>query len=96
MAKCKSNDIELINSKEEIQLLEQSVELADGFIEETLLPKLDEFETRNEDPDYVFGIATYSLFAALVQRMGLMGYTEKDLRRELKVYLNTSVGQTLH
>ena len=75
---------------------EHSVDIADTFLDDTILPLLDEFETNNDDSDYIDGAATHGLFAELVMRLGSMGYTEKDLRKEIKIYLNTSFGEILH
>jgi hypothetical protein len=74
---------------------EYSAELATDFIEDEILSKLDEFELANDD-NYIYGMATHGLFAECVTRLGLMGYTEKDLKKELKIWLNTSTGQILH
>jgi hypothetical protein len=92
------SDKELDKDLEEIetQMVEDSADLAIDFIYEKLLPLLDNFEENNEDPTYVYGVATHGLFVELVQRLGEMGYTEKDLRKEIKVYLNNSFGQVIH
>lgn len=80
----------------EIWQFEHSVHIADEFINDELLPLLDEFESDNQDDDYIDGAATHGLFVALIFRMAELGYTEKDLRKELKVYMNSSMGQTVH
>jgi hypothetical protein len=83
-------------SELETQQIENSAKLAAEFIEESILPILTEFEFQNDDEEYMAGFATHSLFAWLVQQLGQMGYTEKELRKEIKLYLNTSIGQVLH
>lgn len=80
----------------ELKQIEHSAELAGDFVIETILPLLENFEQNNDDPDYVSGMATHGLFVELVRRMGEMGYTEKDLRREIKTYINWAVDQTYH
>ena len=42
---------ELVATKDEIELIEDSVVLASDFLEEVLLPQLDKFEFENDDPD---------------------------------------------
>ena len=87
---------ELVVTKDEVELIEDSVVLASDFLEEVLLPQLDKFEFENDDPDYMPGMATHGLFVELIARMADAGYTEKDLRKEIKVYMNSAMGQTLH
>ena len=96
MSKAKQDLIGNVSVKDEMQQLETSAELAGDFIHDVLLPQLDKFENSNDDVDYMPGMATHGLFVELIQRMGEMGYTEKDLRKELKAYINCSYGQTLH
>lgn len=81
-------------SIEDVQY-EYSAEIATDFLEDEILSKLDEFEHNNDD-NYVYGMATHGLFAECVARLGEMGYTEKELRKELKIWLNTSIGQVIH
>ena len=87
---------ELVATKDEIQLIEDSVVLASDFLEETILPMLEKFEFENDDPDYVPGMAIHGLFVEMIARMVEAGYTEKDLRKEIKMYVNSAMGATLH
>lgn len=96
MTTAKSSKVELVTSKEEVELIEDSVVLASDFLEEVLLPQLDQFEFENDDPDYVPGVAIHGLFVEMVARLVEAGYTEKDLRKEIKMYVNSSMGETLH
>jgi len=75
---------------------EHSAEIASEFLNDEVLTLLDEFEHENDDPEYVYGVATLGLFTEVVMRLGSMGYTEKDLRKELKRWINSSFGETLH
>jgi microsomal dipeptidase-like Zn-dependent dipeptidase len=96
MKTSKTSMTELVITKDEIELIEDSVVLASDFLEEVLLPQLDKFEFENDDPDYVPGMAIHGLFVEMVARMVEAGYTEKDLRKEIKMYVNSSMGETLH
>ena len=87
---------ELTEEEYEAWQFEHSAEIASEFINEEILNKLDEFETANEDPEYVYGVATLGLFNEIVMRLGAMGYTEKELKKEIKTWINTSFGETLH
>jgi hypothetical protein len=91
-----AKDVKMVNTSEEVEQIENSALLACDFIYDTLLPLLDEFENDNDDPDYIPGIATHGLFVALIQELADLGYTEKDLRKEIKIYMNTSVGEVVH
>jgi hypothetical protein len=86
--------IKVVKAIEDSQY-EYSAEIANEFIEDEILSKLDEFELANDD-NYIYGMATHGLFAECVARLGEMGYTEKDLKKELKIWLNTSIGQVIH
>jgi microsomal dipeptidase-like Zn-dependent dipeptidase len=92
----KSSMKELVVTKDEVELIEDSVVLASDFLEETLLPQLDKFEFENDDPDYVPGMAIHGLFVEMIARMAEAGYTEKDLKKEIKIYMNSAMGATLH
>jgi microsomal dipeptidase-like Zn-dependent dipeptidase len=92
----KSSMKELVVTKDEVELIEDSVVLASDFLEETLLPQLDKFEFENDDPDYVPGMAIHGLFVEMIARMAEAGYTEKDLKKEIKLYMNSAMGATLH
>jgi hypothetical protein len=91
-----AKEVKMVNTSEEVEQIENSAVLACDFIYDTLLPLLDEFENDNDDPDYIPGIATHGLFVALIQELADLGYTEKDLRKEIKIYMNTSVGEVVH
>lgn len=82
------------NLIEDIQY-EHSAELATDFLEDEILSKLDEFENSHDD-NYIYGMATHGLFIECIARLGEMGFTEKELKKEIKTWLNTSLGQTLH
>lgn len=95
MAKSKSEEVKKM-LEQEYQLMENSASIASDFIHDNILPLLEEFEFNNDDEEYMSGFATHSLFVLLVTRLGEMGYTEKDLRKEIKTYLNSSIGHVLH
>lgn len=96
MSKSKANFAEVVNPKDELQQIEDSAEVASDFIHDILLPQLDEFENNNEDQKYMSGMATHGLFVELIQRMIAMGYTEKDLKKEIKIYAQLPWGETIH
>jgi hypothetical protein len=82
--------------EEELATYERSVDMAREFISEVISPALDTFEYENDDEEYVSGTTTHGLFINMIQRLCEMGYTEKDLKREIKLYANTSIGEIVH
>ena len=91
-----AKEVKMVSTSEEVEQIEKSALLACDFIYETLLPLLDEFENDNDDPEYIPGVATHGLFVALIQELADLGYTQKDLNKEIKTYMNTSIGEVVH
>lgn len=91
-----AKEVKMVNTSEEVEQIEKSALLACDFIYDTLLPLLEEFENDNDDPDYIPGIATHGLFVALIQELADIGYTQRDLNKEIKTYMNTSIGEVVH
>ena len=91
-----TKEAKMVNTAEEVEQIEKSALVACDFIYDTLLPLLDEFENDNDDPEYIPGIATHGLFVALIQELADLGYTQKDLNKEIKTYMNTSLGEVVH
>ena len=89
-------EVKMVNTAEEVEQIEKSALLACDFIYDTLLPLLEEFENDNDDPDYIPGIATHGLFVALIQELADLGYSQRDLNKEIKTYMNTSLGEVVH
>ena len=91
-----AKEVKMVSTSEEVEQIEKSALIACDFIYDTLLPLLEEFENDNDDPDYIPGVATHGLFVALIQELADLGYTQKDLNKEIKTYMNTSIGEVVH
>ena len=91
-----AKEVKMVSTSEEVEQIEKSALMACDFIYDTLLPLLEEFENDNDDPDYIPGVATHGLFVALIQELADLGYTQKDLNKEIKTYMNTSLGEVVH
>ena len=91
-----AKEVKMVSTAEEVEQIENSALMACDFIYDTLLPLLEEFENSNDDPDYIPGVATHGLFVALIQELADLGYTQKDLNKEIKTYMNTSIGEVVH
>jgi hypothetical protein len=74
--------------KKQDDYIDDSAQLACDFIYDVILPQLDEFEFSNDDPNYVSGMATHGLFVELIRILNHYGYNEKDLKKEIKYYIN--------
>lgn len=92
--KTKMSKAKVEKTLEDIQY-EYSAEIVTDFLEDEILNKLDEFE-KNSGQNYLHGMATHGLFIECINRLNEMGFTEKDLKKELKYWYNTSMGQVLH
>ncbi len=75
---------------------EYSITIACDFLQKNIVPLLEEFEFNNSDENYVDGSATHALFVTLIQSLADMGFTEEDLIDDIKTYMNSSLGATLH
>ena len=91
-----AKEVKMVSTSEEVEQIEKSALMACDFIYDTLLPLLEEFENDNDDPDYIPGVATHGLFVALIQELADLGYTQKDLNKEIKTYMKTSIGEVVH
>jgi ribose 5-phosphate isomerase len=91
-----AKEVKMVSTAEEVEQIENSALLACDFIYDTLLPLLEEFENDNDDPAYIPGVATHGLFVALIQELADLGYTQRDLNKEIKTYMNTSIGEVVH
>lgn len=75
---------------------EISNELANFFVEEKLLPLLDDFDFNNECQEYIPGIATFCLFAKLLIQMMNDGYSVDDLKDIVEEFSQYCVDDTVH
>lgn len=69
-----------VDQYEEFQL-EESMALANEFIDEKIIPELYAFECENDNEDYIEGIATVALFARLCTQLVEEGYSISELER---------------
>ena len=91
-----AKEVKMVSTAEEVEQIENSALMACDFIYDTLLPLLEEFENDNDDPEYIPGVATHGVFVALIQELADLGYTQRDLNKEIKTYMNTSIGEVVH
>lgn len=75
---------------------EISNELANHYIEEEILPQLEEFDYNNECTEYIPGIATFCLFAKLLIQFMNEGYTVEELKRIVDDFSEYCIDGTVH
>jgi hypothetical protein len=69
---------ELVDEFDDYQY-DVSTELSAEFIDNTLMPMLDEFDYGNSNPDYIPGVASFGLYIKLVQALLEEGFTKEQL-----------------
>ena len=84
------------NIEENDQLMEVSTEMAYEFVEEYIIPQLEEFESEGVDEEYIEGAATYVLFTRLVGKMAELGYTVEELKEITDLFYDMRGDMTLH
>lgn len=75
---------------------EVSNDLANHFVEEQLLPLLDEFDYNNECDEYIPGIATFCLFAKLLIQLMNEGYSVDELKNIVDEFSDFCVDDIVH
>lgn len=90
-----NNDDDHEDSYEDWQY-EYSLIRAENFIEDFLIPDLDEFDFESTDKNYVEGVATFMMFCKLISILGDMGYTAQDLKEQIDLHIDSNSNITLH
>jgi hypothetical protein len=88
------NDIE-VDEYDDFQY-EMTSEMAHNFIQEALIPLLEEFDFNNPNEDYIPGVATYELFMKIVSRMLEEGFTQEQLKDAIDEYNVYCIDDIIH
>lgn len=75
---------------------ELTTELAHDFIDETVMPMLEDFDFNNPSEDYVPGVATFGLFIRVVGSLLLEGFTTEQLKEIIDDFSVESINDTVH
>lgn len=78
------------------KLLDNSTEVAYEFVEEEIIPQLENFEYDSDDDDYIAGCATFVLFTRLIGKMKEIGYNIDELKQLTEQYYDMNYNDTLH
>ena len=71
-------DDDTVDDYEDYQY-ELSTEMSDDFLEEYVIPLMNEFENNNTSTEYIPGTATLNLFIKMVGTLTKFGYTAEQL-----------------
>jgi hypothetical protein len=98
-----SKAIDVIEEIEEIEeevyedwQYEESGRQASEFIEEVIMPLVNEFDYGNQDENYIYGTATFGLFIELIPLLGQLGYAKEDILDQVHQYMDYVSNRTLH
>lgn len=75
---------------------EYTSEIAYKFVDEEIIPFLEEFDYNNPEEDYVPGMATFSLYAKLVEMLILEGFSQDELKSLIDQFSVEYVSDTIH
>lgn len=73
-----------------------STDLSADFLDNTLMPMLDEFDYGNENPDYIPGVASFGLFIKLTQALLEEGFTQEQLMETVQEFSVHVVDGPIH
>lgn len=73
-----------------------STDLSADFLDNTLMPMLDEFDYGNDNPDYIPGVASFGLFIKLVQALIEDGFTQEQLVETIQEFSVHVVDGPIH
>lgn len=90
--------VEKLELTEEItqKEIDTSTQVAYEFVEEYIIPQLDEFDFESDDEEYMPGCATFVLFTRLVGKMATIGYSIEELKQLTEQYYDMNFNDTLH
>ena len=77
--------------------IDKSNELASEFLNNDIIPQIDEFEFENEDEHYVPGVASFMLYIKLIEHLSKNGWTLDELKQAVDEFsLEHGYNNTLH
>jgi hypothetical protein len=79
------------------ELLDKSNEAATEFLDNTIFPLMDDFESNNDNPDYVPGIASFMLYVYLIEHLSENGWSADELKQTIDEFSSESnANRVLH
>lgn len=66
------------------------------FLEETILPAIENFDFNHNDENYVPGVASFTLFTRMINILLENGWTADELKNAVDEFSNMSYFESLH
>jgi hypothetical protein len=73
-----------------------STEISHQFIDEAILPLLEDFDYNNPHEDYISGVATYGLFTKLISMLICDGFTVEQLKETIDDFSVPGFDDSVH
>lgn len=78
------------------EAIDTSTTISYEFIQNEIMPILDEFEHNNDEDEYVIGCASFILYTKIIAKLNNLGYSSEELHQLLDQYYDMSMNDTLH
>lgn len=75
---------------------ELTSDLAHQFVDETIMPMLQEFDYNNPLEDYIPGVASFGLYIKLVKNLLGEGFTQEQLKEIVDESIVNDGSETVH
>lgn len=75
---------------------EITTDLAGQFVEETIIPMLEDFDYNNPVEDYIPGVASFGLYIRLVKNLLNDGFTQDQLKEVVDEYTINDGSEIVH
>jgi hypothetical protein len=75
---------------------EFSYDLSEDFLLEEVIPTLLDFDFNNANEDYIPGVATFGLYARLIDVLLTEGFTKEQLHEIIEECQSTIIDSTVH
>ena len=76
--------------------LSKSNEAASEFLEEVIIPLVDQFEFENEEEHYIPGVASFLLYIRLVESLSQNGWTVEELKQAVDEFSSEDMSNYIH
>ena len=75
---------------------EVTTDMAHEFVEQAILPMIEEFDYQNPNEDYIPGVATFGLYIKLVERLLEDGFSQDQLKEIINDFSVIDVDGRVH
>lgn len=76
--------------------LSKSNEAASEFLEEVIIPLVDQFEFENEEEHYIPGVASFLLYIRLVESLSQNGWSIEELKQAVDEFSSEDMSNYIH